>query len=166
MENWGGPSTSGRRAYIDGTGKPGTDQTACRCAPASSEVRAVALDLATVAALKAHRKAQTQERLKAGQDWQDSGLVFVWEDGSRVLPDFLSKLFVKQQAGLDLPRLVLHGTRHSHACTLLRAGVPVHVVAARLGHADPLVTLRVYSHAIPADGAAAAAVFGSAVGAI
>ncbi|HEV2372028.1 MAG TPA: hypothetical protein VGS19_07660 [Streptosporangiaceae bacterium] len=26
--------------------------------------------------------------------------------------------------------------------------VPVHVVAARLGHADPAVTLRVYSHVL------------------
>ena len=32
--------------------------------------------------------------------------------------------------------------------TSLLAGVPVHVVAARLGHADPAVTLRVYSHVL------------------
>ncbi len=31
---------------------------------------------------------------------------------------------------------------------LLLAGVPVHVVAARLGHADPSITLRVYAHVI------------------
>jgi integrase len=32
--------------------------------------------------------------------------------------------------------------------TSLLAGVPVHVVAARLGHADPSITLRVYAHVI------------------
>jgi integrase len=32
--------------------------------------------------------------------------------------------------------------------TLLLAGVPVHVVAARLGHGDPAITLRVYAHVI------------------
>ena len=31
---------------------------------------------------------------------------------------------------------------------LLLAGVPVHMVAARLGHRDPSVTLRVYAHVI------------------
>ncbi|GAA3529860.1 hypothetical protein GCM10022419_006000 [Nonomuraea rosea] len=31
---------------------------------------------------------------------------------------------------------------------LLLAGVPVHVVAARLGHADPATTLRVYAPVI------------------
>ena len=47
-----------------------------------------------------------------------------------------------------LPRARLHNLRHLHATTLLLAGVPVHVVAARLGHADPAVTLRVYSHVL------------------
>jgi integrase len=42
----------------------------------------------------------------------------------------------------------LHDLRHLHATTLLLAGVPVHVIAARLGHADPAVTLRVYSHVL------------------
>jgi hypothetical protein len=32
--------------------------------------------------------------------------------------------------------------------TSFLARVPVHVVAARLGHADPAVTLRVYSHVL------------------
>jgi len=36
--------------------------------------------------------------------------------------------------------------------TSLLAGVPVHVVAARLGHADPSVTLRVSAHVIPRAG--------------
>ena len=35
-----------------------------------------------------------------------------------------------------------------HATILLLASTPVHVVAARLGHADPSITLRVYAHVI------------------
>ena len=34
--------------------------------------------------------------------------------------------------------------------------MPIHVVAARLGHADPTVTLRVYAHVIRDQVAAAA----------
>ena len=41
-----------------------------------------------------------------------------------------------------------HDLRHVHATRLLLAGEPVHVVAARLGHADPSITLRVYAHVI------------------
>lgn len=151
----------------------------------SSEVRIVAIDPATTRALKALRKQQAQERLAAGDAWKADGgtkgsssqLLFTWQDGSPVLPDYLSKEFVSEVArvaGADadgdpgappLPRLTLHGCRHSHACTLLRVGVPVHVVAARLGHADPSLTLRVYSHAIPADGTGAASAYAAAVAA-
>ena len=43
--------------------------------------------------------------------------------------------------------------------------VPVHVVAARLGHADPAITLRVYAHVIRTAEAAAADIFAQAVNA-
>lgn len=39
-----------------------------------------------------------------------------------------------------------HWFRHSHATALLLAGVPVHVVSRRLGHADVQTTLNIYAH--------------------
>jgi integrase len=39
-----------------------------------------------------------------------------------------------------------HWLRHSHATALLLAGVPVHVVSRRLGHADVQTTLETYAH--------------------
>lgn len=39
-----------------------------------------------------------------------------------------------------------HWMRHSHATALLLAGVPVHVVSRRLGHADVQTTLNQYAH--------------------
>ena len=47
--------------------------------------------------------------------------------------------------------------------TSLLAGEPVHVVAARLGHADPSVTLRVYAHVIQDLTPAVADAFAQAV---
>ena len=43
------------------------------------------------------------------------------------------------------------------------SGAPVHVVAARLGHADPAITLRVYAHVIRTAEAAAADIVAEAV---
>ncbi len=63
-----------------------------------------------------------------------------------------------------LPHARLHDLRHIHATTLLFAGVPVHVVTARLGHADTSITLRVYAYVIRAAEASAADVFAQAVG--
>ncbi|MFC4013907.1 tyrosine-type recombinase/integrase [Nonomuraea purpurea] len=65
---------------------------------------------------------------------------------------------------IALPHARLHDLRHIHATTLLLAGVPVHVVAARLGHADPSITLRVYAHVIRAAEASSSDVFAEAIG--
>ncbi len=57
----------------------------------------------------------------------------------------------------------LHDLRHVHATLLLKAGVPVHVVASRLGHADPAITLRVYAHVLRDQASEVAQVFASVV---
>jgi integrase len=56
------------------------------------------------------------------------------------------------------PRTRLRDLRHVHATARL-AGTQVHVVAARLGHADPSITLRGYAHVISNEHAEAAGVF-------
>ena len=40
----------------------------------------------------------------------------------------------------------LYDLRHTHASLALAAGVPVHVVSKRLGHASAKMTLDVYAH--------------------
>jgi integrase len=49
-----------------------------------------------------------------------------------------------RRAGLR--RIRIHDARHSHASWLLAAGADVVAVSRRLGHSDPGVTLKVYSH--------------------
>jgi integrase len=61
--------------------------------------------------------------------------------------------------GEALPHTRVHDLRHIHATALLLNGVPPHVVAARLGHADPAITLRVYAHIIRTAETAAADIF-------
>ena len=64
---------------------------------------------------------------------------------------------------LAAPRLEVFDTVGKPLPTSLLFGVPVHVVAARLGHADPAITLRVYAHVIRTAEAAAADIFAKAV---
>jgi integrase len=60
---------------------------------------------------------------------------------------------------LGFDRLRFHDLRGSHGTALLDAGVPVHVVAARLGH-DPAVLLRAYAKRTKQSDEAAADVIG------
>jgi integrase len=46
----------------------------------------------------------------------------------------------------------------THIAHLLRSGVPVHVVSARAGHANPAVMLDIYAHLLPGQQEGAAAV--------
>lgn len=50
----------------------------------------------------------------------------------------------------------IHEIRHAHTTHLLKKGVPIHIVQARLGHEDPQTTLRVYSRLARGDDAEAA----------
>ncbi|MCX7491515.1 tyrosine-type recombinase/integrase [Corynebacterium sp. P6129] len=54
-------------------------------------------------------------------------------------------------AGLWPDRWSFHSLRHFHATQLLRAGVPVRAVSARLGHAKTSMTLDTYTHVMPGD---------------
>jgi integrase len=85
--------------------------------------------------------------------------------GTSLAAGFGGQLHNDQQSE-PLPHARLHDLRHVHATTLLLAGVPVHVVAARLGHADPSITLRVYAHVISDQLTEAADIFARAVATI
>ena len=53
-----------------------------------------------------------------------------------------------QQAGID-PPISFHGLRHAYAASLARAGVPLQVIAAALGHSDTRMTEKHYAHLQP-----------------
>jgi integrase len=112
--------------------------------------RSIALDPATVAALKAHRAQQLQERLACGEGWQDRGLVFTREDGTPLRPTQLTRMFARLAREAGLPNLTLHGLRHTYATASLRAGIPVKVVSERLGHANTAITSDLYQHVLKA----------------
>jgi integrase len=100
--------------------------------------------------------------------------VFTTGWGEAIYPDTVTSLMAKLIHAYNQPdqgphpknqllHARLHDLRHIHATTLLLSGVPVHVVAARLGHADPAITLRVYAHVIRTAEAAAADIFAQAM---
>ena len=132
--------------------------------PKNHERRQVTVDPWTLLRLGELRIQQAKDRLAWGPAYADTeDLVFAWENGTPLLPDYVSKEFIRSQRDTGLPRLKLHELRHTHATLLLREGVPVHVVAKRLGHRDPSITLNVYADAIPDDDGRAVDVFSKVV---
>ena len=110
--------------------------------------RTIAIDPASVAALRSQRKSQKVERLAAGPRWQDKDLVFSTAEGEWLLPNRVSSAFIAAVKRSGLPTMSLHGLRHSFATiALVERKQPVTVVSSRLGHANVSITLDIYSHA-------------------
>ena len=124
----------------------------------------MALDEATVTALKAHSAQQATERLAFGLGYEDNGLVFTREDGTPLHPVLFSQIFEGHARRLGLPMIRLHDLRHTYATLALQAGINIKVVSETLGHATVGFTLDVYSHAIPAMQEEAAKTFAHLVG--
>lgn len=118
--------------------------------------RVVSLDAGTLGALQSWRRRQLEERLAAGEAWEDHGLVFVDELGRPPHPETVTRWWREAVARAGVPAIRLHDARHTADTVLLRAGVPVKVVSQRLGHADVAVTMRVYQHVTRQDDQAAA----------
>jgi integrase len=110
--------------------------------------RTIALDPETVDALRAHRQAQLLERDFAGDGYDDHDLVFADELGGVIHPQRLTEWFAKHREAAGIPTGTLHTLRHTAASLALTAGVPVHIVAARLGD-DATTVLSTYAHLLP-----------------
>ena len=98
-------------------------------------------------ALRDQRRVQTEWRLKAGELWEDSGLVFTDELGRHLSHVTVRKHFKKVVASIGIPEARFHDLRHSFAVNSLQAGDNPKVVQENLGHATAAFTLDVYAHA-------------------
>jgi integrase len=110
--------------------------------------RTVALDPETIRVLRGHRATQLLERDFAGEAYADRDLVFADELGGPIHPHRLTKWFARQRRNAGLSTGTLHILRHTAATLALTEGVPVHIVAARLGD-DPKTVLDTYAHLLP-----------------
>lgn len=108
--------------------------------------RTIGLDAVTVRALRAHRAQQASERLAWGPEYRATDLVFVWEDGSPLHPDLITRTFKRLATRAGLRPIVVHGLRHSYASAGLEAGVDLTVMSRRLGHASTSITSDLYQH--------------------
>jgi integrase len=137
--------------------------------------RTITLDDGLVDLLRAHRERHLRIAAGVPDDapvdlslarLPESALIFPSPAGENFdftrhrAPKGLTKEFKKRATKLAFPKLRFHDLRATHATLLLDRGVPVHVVAARLGH-DPAVLLTWYAKRKQGADERAAAVIGT-----
>ncbi len=129
----------------------------------TGEERSIALDEIAISILR----SRLEELVSAAEDGfaiaedpyifaSDPTGDFPWH------PDWPTHAFSAVCKSLDLS-YHLHQLRHFTATQLIAAGVDIRTVSSRLGHADPSITLKVYSHSVQAADIRAAAIIGEIV---
>ena len=104
----------------------------------------------TVQAIRERRRDQAEERLAAGPEWNDTGLIFTSAAGESVqYRNLVRRHFEPLLEQADLPHMRLYDLRHTHATLLLQQSVHPKVASERLGHASVSLTLDTYSHVLP-----------------
>jgi integrase len=103
-----------------------------------------------MAAFRMQRTRQLEQRLLAGDQWQDWGLVFSSSKGTPLDGPNVNKRLQKLLEQAGLPRQRFHDLRHGCASLLLAAGVPPRTIMGVLGHSQISLTLNTYSHLSPA----------------
>jgi integrase len=119
--------------------------------PKSSRARrTIPMPDRVVAALRAQRARQAEERLAAGAQWQDFDLIFTTRRGTPIEPRSLVTAFKRVLKRAALPSTIrLHDARYFAATLLLEQGVHPRTVMEILGHNDISLTLNTYSLVAP-----------------
>ncbi len=107
--------------------------------------RGVTLAPSCLAALKEHRTAQLESRLKAA-NWEDHDLIFCTSHGKPIHPRNIGRTLDRLCEVAGVPRLSVHQTRHTHTTLLFQDGQNIKMISERLGHSSVGVTLEIYAH--------------------
>lgn len=97
--------------------------------------------------LRAERKRQLENRLKAGEFWDNEfDLVFTEPTGRYIIFQTFHSHFKKIAAAIGCPDARPHDLRHTCATVAIASGADVKSVQDLLGHATASFTLNVYAH--------------------
>ncbi|WP_203935840.1 tyrosine-type recombinase/integrase [Planosporangium mesophilum] len=108
--------------------------------------RTLPLTDALVEVLKRAKRRQAAERRRAGDAYRDTGYLVVNELGEQLHPETVADKWDTLVKRASVRRIRLHDARHTCGTLMHLQGVPVAVIAAWLGHADPAFTMRTYVH--------------------
>lgn len=114
----------------------------------TGNTRTLYLPEETMQLLRQHRRECLEMRLKNGDRWQETGYVFVRDDGSPMNPDSIGAWLRKFSDRHGLPHINPHAFRHTVASVLIANGTDVVTVSKQLGHHKISTTEDFYSHLI------------------
>lgn len=158
--DWDGDRLHVRRRVIEASGKVSEHDST-----KSGKGKRIVMDPLGIATLKRLRALQVARAKEAGAKLPADGYMLSVDGlgGAPRRPKVVSDAVAESARRAKMPQVHLHSLRHYAATELIAEGHDVRTVANRLGHADPALTLRVYSHVIEDRERDAAATLGRAL---
>lgn len=114
----------------------------------TGNVRYIAIPQEAIQLLKQYQRWQIEQRLKAGDQWNDTGYIFTRWNGEPQNPTNVNTIMTKFCKRHGLPPIHPHLFRHTAASIMIARGVDILAVSEMLGHSSASMTLDVYGHAI------------------
>ena len=112
-----------------------------------SSVRTLYLSDDLASLLRGEQERQ-EELYRSGKLKEPSQFVVLDHKGLPYSPNALSLAFTRFVKKNNLPRVTLHGLRHSFATVASFQGVPLFDIGKALGHATPATTGKIYTHLV------------------
>ena len=92
------------------------------------------------------QQRQQQECILSGRDWDGAGMVLLDRHGEPYPPNAVSLAFTRFIRRNNMPKITLHGLRHTFATVASAQGAPLFDIGKALGHSTPSTTGRIYTH--------------------
>lgn len=125
----------------------------------SKEERVVYVPKKLMEEIKEYEKQQKKIKMASENTWEPLldenenpiNLLFTKSNGFPRHPDWLSGRWQKIVDKYNLPKINLHGLRHTYATYMLRKDVNIKIIQTQLGHKDGKLTINTYSHSTDKD---------------
>lgn len=114
----------------------------------TSSVRVLYLPDSLYDLLRRERQQQDCQQKLLGSQYENSGHVVVNPYGRPYSPNIISRSFARFICRHNLPKITLHGLRHTFATVASAQGVPLFEISRALGHSSTATTGRIYTHLI------------------
>ena len=112
----------------------------------TSSQRIISIPDEIAAVLKKVKDQQETDKEFFNNEYIDSGYVVAWDNGEEYRPNYISELFTKFVKDHNLPKITLHGLRHTFASIANSLNLSQFEISKALGHSTPDTTYKVYTH--------------------